>query len=136
MRLRRSAIGLDCRRRGLLRGAEDPVMHVRDPAQTPRLVALATAHPRHVLPQDDVARRGADLFATTHGGFEKLAPVYRNAEIDTRHSCVPIDWYLAPHTFGERNDLFLENGVALLREAAKRALDDAGLTPGDIDVIV
>lgn len=111
-------------------------MPVRDQAQAPRLVALATAHPRFDLPQTEVARNGADLFATTHGGFERLAPIYRNAEIDNRHSCVPMDWYLAPHTFGERNDLFLDNAVTLLREAALKALDEAGLVAGDIDAIV
>jgi alkylresorcinol/alkylpyrone synthase len=108
----------------------------RDHAQAPRLVALATAHPRYDLPQEEVARNGADLFAVTHGGFERLAPIYKNAEIETRHSCVPIDWYLAPHSFGERNDLFLDNAVELLREAAVKALDEAGLAPSDIDAIV
>jgi alkylresorcinol/alkylpyrone synthase len=108
----------------------------RDHAQAPRLVALATAYPSHDLPQEEVARNGADLFATTHGGFERLAPIYKNAEIENRHSCVPIDWYLAPHSFGERNDLFLENAIGLLREAALKALDEAALVPADIDAIV
>jgi alkylresorcinol/alkylpyrone synthase len=112
------------------------MMQARDPSPAPRLVALATAHPRHDLPQAEVARNGADLFATTHGGFERLAPIYKNAEIDNRHSCVPIDWYLAAHSFGERNDLFLDNAVALLREAALKALDEAGLVASDIDAIV
>lgn len=103
---------------------------------TPRLVALATAHPPHDLPQDEVARNGADLFATTHGGFERLAPIYRNAEIENRHSCVPIDWYLRPHSFGERNDLFLANAVELIGEAAEKALAQAHLAADEIDVIV
>lgn len=105
-------------------------------APGPRLVALATAVPAFDMTQDEVARRGADLFATTHGGFDRLAPVYKNAEIETRHSCVPIDWYLRPHSFAERNDIFLENAVALLAEAAGKCLDEAGLAPADIDAIV
>jgi alkylresorcinol/alkylpyrone synthase len=103
---------------------------------TPRLVALATAVPAFDMSQDEVARRGADLFATTHGGFERLAPIYKNAEIDTRHACMPIDWYLQPHSFPERNNLFLTHAVALLKEAAGKALDGAGLQAGDIDAIV
>jgi alkylresorcinol/alkylpyrone synthase len=112
------------------------MMQGREHALAPRLVALATAHPPFDLPQAEVARHGADLFATTHGGFERLAPIYRNAEIESRHSCVPIDWYLAPHSFGERNDIFLENAVALLKDAALKALDEAGLVAADIDAIV
>jgi alkylresorcinol/alkylpyrone synthase len=111
-------------------------MQGRDSAPAPRLVALATAQPPYDLPQDEVARHGAELFATTHGGFERLAPIYRNAEIESRHSCVPIDWYLAPHSFAERNDIFLDNAVTLLRDAALKALDEAGLVASDIDAIV
>jgi alkylresorcinol/alkylpyrone synthase len=88
------------------------------------------------LKQEDVAANGAEMFATTHGGFERLAPIYRNALIETRHSCVPIEWYLKPHSFSERNDLFLENAVAVLAEAAGKALAEAELTAQDIDAVV
>lgn len=83
-----------------------------------------------------MAASGAEMFATTHGGFERLAPIYRNALIETRHSCVPIDWYLKPHSFSERNDLFLKHAVALMAESAQKALDEAGLTAGQIDTII
>lgn len=101
-----------------------------------RLVSLATAWPEHDLPQDQVAVRAAQMFATTPGGFRRLEPIYANARIDNRHSCVPIDWYLQPHSFSERNDLFLENAVALLAGAAQGALDQAGLSADQIDTIV
>lgn len=103
---------------------------------TPRLAALELAWPPHVLKQEDVAANGAGMFATTHGGFARLEPIYRNALIETRHSCVPIDWYLKPHSFSERNALFLEHAVAVLAEAAGKALASAGLEAGDIDAIV
>lgn len=101
-----------------------------------RLAGLATAWPPHVLRQEEVAANGAEMFATTHGGFERLAPIYRNALIETRHSCVPIDWYLKPHSSSERNDLFLKHAVELMAESAGQALDDAGLTPDQIDTLV
>ena len=49
---------------------------------------------------------------------------------------MPIDWYLARHSFGERNDLFLKCAVELLAEVAARALADAGLDADQIDAIV
>lgn len=106
------------------------------PHTRPRLQALALAWPPFTLKQEDVAANGAEMFATTHGGFERLAPIYRNALIETRHSCVPIEWYLKPHSFSERNDLFLENAVAVLAEAAGKALAEAELTAQDIDAVV
>lgn len=106
------------------------------PAPVARLQSLALAWPAHVLRQEDVAANGAEMFATTHGGFARLAPIYRNALIETRHSCVPIDWYPKPHSFSERNDLFLEHAVAVLAEAAGKALAEARLEAKDIDAIV
>jgi alkylresorcinol/alkylpyrone synthase len=101
-----------------------------------RLAALDVASPIHVLEQDQVARRAIAMFAPGPTGFERLSPIYRNAEIETRRSCVPIDWYEQPHSFPERNDLFLENATALLAEAARKALAQANLEPGDIDTLV
>ena len=102
----------------------------------PRLVALATAVPPHDLAQDDVADRAATLFGSTEGGFHRLAPVYRNARIDRRHACVPLDWFLEAHSFPERNALFLEHATALLTAAAASALAQCDLGPEDIDTIV
>ena len=108
----------------------------RSAGPIPRLVSLDTASPVHVLEQEDVARRAIAMFAPGPTGFDRLSPIYRNAEIETRQSCVPIDWYQEAHSFPERNDLFLENATALLAEAAGKALDAAGLKPQDIDCLV
>ncbi len=102
----------------------------------PRLASLATAVPDHVLNQDKVASEAAGVFGNALGSFERLAPVYRNAEIETRYSCVPIDWYTAETGFRDRNDLFLSNAVALLDRAAREAIAEAGLAPSDIDMVV
>jgi alkylresorcinol/alkylpyrone synthase len=102
----------------------------------PHLVALSGAVPRFDLDQDEVASRAGAIFAPMVSDFQRLAPVYRNAEIEHRHSCVPIDWYTDHHSFAERNELFLEHATALLAEAARKALDQAGLQPRDIDMLI
>ena len=102
----------------------------------PRLGALATAVPRHILEQEAVAAGANLIFADDFSDFSRLRPVYTNAEIDTRHSCVPIEWYNQPHSFAERNQLYLDNAVELLATAAERALALGGLTFADIDGLV
>ena len=106
------------------------------PPSTPRLVSLATATPAYDLDQDVVAAHAGELFAASHGGQERLAPIFRNAAIETRQVSAPVDWFLAPHSFSERNDLFLKTAVDLLAQAARKAIGEAGLTPADIDTIV
>lgn len=105
-------------------------------ATTPRLVALATAEPPYDIIQDEIGERAARYFSTNEGGYQWLLPIYRNAEIRRRHSVVPLDWFLEPHTFSERNTLFLERATEILTELASKTLAQAELRPQDIDCIV
>ena len=100
----------------------------------PHINAIATAVPPHVLHQAEVADRAGHVFTGQH--FEHLRPVYANAEIETRHSCVPIEWYETGHSFAERNRLYLDNALALLEHAARSALEQMDLDPRKVDGIV
>ena len=102
----------------------------------PRLVSLATAVPPFDIAQSEVSERAVEAYAATPNAAAWLAPIYVNAEIDNRHSCVPASWYLSEHSFSERNNLFLDNAVELLARAAREALDEAGLAADQIDAIV
>jgi alkylresorcinol/alkylpyrone synthase len=101
-----------------------------------RLVSLTTAVPPIDLEQDEVTRRAAELFGVNSSAYEWLAPIYNNADVHHRHSFVPFEWYLQDHSFGERNDTFLESATTLLAEAAQSTLEAAGLEASDIDSIV
>jgi len=100
------------------------------------LRSIATAVPEHVLTQDDVRAFAAKLFPSSRSDIDRLQPVYRNAGIATRRSCVPIEWYGQAHGWKERSRLYVDNAVALAAEAADRALARAGVGVEDIDAIV
>jgi len=103
----------------------------------PRLLALATAVPPHVLDQDAVATRARHLFAQSlPADLERLMPVFANAGIERRYSCVPISWYDTPHGWTDRNPLYLEHATLLLERVARDAMARAGLRPAEIDAIV
>jgi alkylresorcinol/alkylpyrone synthase len=103
----------------------------------PRILALATAVPRFPLAQAEVATRAERLFPGMKPDLlARLMPVYDNAGIATRYSCVPGDWYERPHGWAEKNALYLEHAVDLLDGAARRALGRAGLGVWQIDAVV
>ena len=102
----------------------------------PRLNGLATAIPGHDLAQRDVATLASGLFADISYGFERFAPIFDNASIETRHSSVPVGWYGEDHGFAERNALYIESALDLLEQAAREALIQAELAPDQIDAIV
>ncbi len=101
-----------------------------------RLLALATAVPPHELRQAAVMERSRLLFQASPSQIERLLPIYDNAGIDRRFSCVPIEWYLAPHGWEERTDLFIAHAVELLKDATERCLDRAGIDIEAVDAVV
>jgi alkylresorcinol/alkylpyrone synthase len=68
--------------------------------------------------------------------FDRLAGVFGNAGIDTRHLVAPSDWYEKPHGWADRNALYLRSAEDLFVEAAMAAIERAGLKPGQIDGVV
>ncbi len=108
---------------------------------SPRLRSLATAVPPHVVRQEEAKRLVGALFETVPPGgdepdWARLASVFDHGAIETRRVCMPLEWYAEPHGFGERNDRYVEHAVALSSEAARGALDAAGLAPADVDHVV
>ncbi len=103
----------------------------------PRIRSIATAVPSHRITQDEVRDFGASFFAGSVAGLDRLLDVYENAAIGEGYCCLPRSWYgETGHGFKEKNRLYLENAVALLKDAAVECLAAANTDPGDIDLIV
>lgn len=102
----------------------------------PRLMSLATAVPPFVLEQAEVAARARDIFPARSSEIARLLPVFENAGIETRYSCVPLDWYTAPAGWKDRNGLYLENALDLIERATEDCLARAGVEAGEVDAIV
>jgi len=102
----------------------------------PRLLAVATAVPRHVVRQADARRFAETLFADMLQVDRRLIEVFENSEIESRHTSAPLEWFGERHTFAERNALYVETAVELGREAVTRALERAHLSARDIGHII
>lgn len=100
------------------------------------IYATATAFPPYVMHQAEVEAQAAQVFDQNPTYFRRMAAAYGNAGVKKRHSCVPIEWYLQPHGWPERMQLFEENAITLLTEAAKHCLVVADVPARDIAATV
>ena len=100
------------------------------------LLSLATALPPYIVEQAEAKAKARELFGGRKALFDRLAGVFDNAGIDQRHVVAPIDWYEGHHGWKERNCVYLDACDALFREAANKAIAQAGLKPSDIDGVV
>ncbi|SHE76286.1 (2-(2,4-dihydroxy-6-methylphenyl)-2-oxoethyl)-4-hydroxy-2-pyrone synthase [Litoreibacter ascidiaceicola] len=100
------------------------------------LNGLGTAVPPHILPQtlaEDTARR---LLGPRYSQFERLAPSFATSGVETRYSVVPIDWFTHDKGWRERSATYVEGATELFINAARAALDDAGLRADQVDTVV
>ncbi|WP_112661610.1 type III polyketide synthase [Microvirga flavescens] len=101
-----------------------------------KLISIATAVPEHVLLQRDVAAAANEIFSGRYGDFNRLSPVFDTAGIHKRHAVRPLEWFFEAHGWPERTAAYLEGALKLFVDAARSALQDAGLDAHDIDTIV
>jgi alkylresorcinol/alkylpyrone synthase len=101
----------------------------------PRILSAASALPPHAVPQQAVCDAALRLFGRLPE-LDSLRRVFENARIDKRQFMRPLDWYLHPRSFFERNTIYLEEGLALAASAARRSLRRAALSPERIDHVI
>lgn len=112
-----------------------PILRTQGIDGAPRLAAVATAVPHYTLNQEDVAARVRAQF-TRSEVVARLLPVFANAGIERRYSCVPVDWYYDDHGWADRNRIYIDSAVDLLTTAATDALAKAQRRVEDVDAIV
>lgn len=109
----------------------------RPPAgrKVPVVHGLATSLPGHRLPQEEL-RKVADSVLPDSPGKAGILDVFRNARIDGRHLAMPVEWYLEPHGFAERNEAYTRVGLELVERATRGALAEAALDEEDVGAVV
>ncbi len=102
----------------------------------PRILHAAHAFPAHAVSQQQAKSAVRDLFSGKIPDLERLLTIFDNSRVSQRQLVMPLDWYLHPRSSQERNRVFIEQGMGLLREAVENILQAAALGAAQIDHLI
>jgi alkylresorcinol/alkylpyrone synthase len=112
-----------------------------------RIRAVRAAFPAHQYPQE-IFTKTIIAIGDASGGLRPqqrtlLERLHANAEVATRHTVLPIEEYASMGTAVtagvsevRANDRYIDEATALGERALRTALDQAGIVPDDLDLLI
>ncbi|MEV0592810.1 type III polyketide synthase [Nonomuraea cavernae] len=101
-----------------------------------RITAVRTAFPPNRYPQAELTDMAARMCLPEGADRRLLDRLHLSARVDFRNLALPIEQYDKLDGFGAANDAFISTAVDLGAECVAAAVEAAGLTPADVDMIM
>jgi alkylresorcinol/alkylpyrone synthase len=101
-----------------------------------QIMAVRSAFPPYQYSQHEFTKAVADIAEHAAGGLPLarralLERLHANSDVVTRYTVLPIEEYVAPPA-----DRYIEEATALGERALRAALDESGLSSGDLDLLI
>lgn len=101
-----------------------------------RIVAVRSAFPANRHPQSELTSAYAELSGLDPARHALLRRLHGNSGVDTRHIALPLPDYQTLRGVEASNDRYIEEALDLGERALRGALESAGLTANDLDMLI
>jgi alkylresorcinol/alkylpyrone synthase len=100
------------------------------------IVAVRSAFPANRHPQSELTSAYAELSGLDPARHALLRRLHGNSGVDTRHIALPLPDYQTLRGVEASNDRYIEEALDLGERALRGALESAGLTANDLDMLI
>ena len=101
-----------------------------------RIVAVRSAFPGRRHPQPELTRAYTELSGLDPARHALIQRLHGNSGVDTRHIALPLPDYRTVRGVEASNDRYIEEALDLGERALRGALESAGLTAPDQDLLI
>ncbi|MHB8606185.1 MAG: type III polyketide synthase [Thermoplasmatota archaeon] len=102
----------------------------------PAIESVGTSLPLTRLPQEKLVELARGFFEEGDPRLARVLSVFDNAQVHERAFAMPIEWYLEPHGFKDREEAYAKVGLELAEDAARVACERASIAPESLGGIV
>ncbi|MFJ5757745.1 type III polyketide synthase [Neobacillus sp. NPDC093182] len=88
----------------------------------PTILSVAEAVPEFEIRQEQAIDFARELFSERFKDIERLLKAFQNGQIEKRHIVKDIVWYREDHSFGVKNNAYIESAVTLGMRAIEACL--------------
>jgi alkylresorcinol/alkylpyrone synthase len=101
-----------------------------------KIIAVRSAFPANRHPQSELTSAYAELCGLDPARHALLRRLHGNSGVDTRHIALPLPDYRTLRGVEASNDRYIDKALDLGERALRGALESAGLTGGDLDLLI
>ncbi|HVV55592.1 MAG TPA: 3-oxoacyl-[acyl-carrier-protein] synthase III C-terminal domain-containing protein [Mucilaginibacter sp.] len=102
----------------------------------PHISAISTIDLPNRIEQQEIKEQARLAFSERFSQINRMIQAFDNTEIATRNFCEPLDYYLTPNTFEDRNSKYQEATLKWSVDVIEECLSKAGKQKDDITDIV
>lgn len=100
------------------------------------VVAIMPVPAPHAHPQTEITATIGPILSPDPSRRAVLERLHSSSGVENRTVALPLTQYAALRDFGTANDAFIRVGTDLGEQAVRGALDRAGLSPSDVDLLL
>ena len=103
----------------------------------PKIISTAKVLPTYTRSTDEImAYMDQHLEGQGERFKKKVLRIFKYAQVDRRYSIMSEDQVVAPLTFEEKNDTYVEAAIDLTEKVLVKALEKAGMEANELDYII